>query len=103
VIFAAFISGLILIVCGFLVKSYPDLIAGYNTLSEEEKQQVDIVGLSSLMQKGLIIIGCTIIIYQVIGYFFDIKESYSLMIISGIAVLGIVLMIIKAQKYYPKN
>lgn len=102
-IFTAFIIGLLLIVCGFLVKFYPDLIAGYNTLSEEEKQQVDIVGLSSLMQKGLIIIGCTIIIYQVFGYFFDIKESYSLMIISGIAVSGIVIMIIKAQKYYPKN
>lgn len=102
-IYAAFTAGIILIVCGLLVKIYPNLIAGYNSLSEEEKQSVDIDGLSSLMQKGLIIIGCTIIIYEVIAYFSNIKDAYSLIAISGITVIGIVIMVIKAQKYYPRS
>jgi uncharacterized membrane protein len=99
----AFITGLLLIACGFLVKSYPDLIAGYNMLSDAEKKRVNIEGLSSLMQKSMVIIGCLIIILGVIAYFIKLKASYSVLIISGITILGIIIMIIKAQKYYPKS
>jgi len=39
--------GLFMIGIGFLVKFNPDLIAGYNTLSESDKQNIDIEGLST--------------------------------------------------------
>lgn len=29
--------GLLLVILGFLVKKYPNLIAGYNTMTEREK------------------------------------------------------------------
>jgi len=32
------------------------MIAGYNTMSEEEKANVDVVGLSTMMRNSLIII-----------------------------------------------
>jgi hypothetical protein len=41
---------------GFLVKSSPDLIAGYNTMPKEEKKNIDIEGLSTFMRNGLITI-----------------------------------------------
>lgn len=102
-IYAAFTSGIILIACGFLAKMYPNLIAGYNTLSEEEKQRVDISGLSSLMKKRLIALGSFTIIYGVISYVLDINESYSFMILCSVIVIGVIIMLILSQKYNPKS
>ncbi|MDY0359806.1 MAG: DUF3784 domain-containing protein, partial [Bacteroidales bacterium] len=51
------IMGLLFIGLGFLVKAYPGLIAGYNTLSPEKKKNVDIDGLSRYIRNGLIIMG----------------------------------------------
>ncbi len=59
------ITGLVLIALGFLVKKYPNLIAGYNTMSKEKKKNVDINGLSSFMRTGFIILGLVIIV----GYY----------------------------------
>lgn len=39
----------ILIALGVLIKRFPQLIAGYNTMSKEEKKSVDIKGLSTFM------------------------------------------------------
>jgi hypothetical protein len=33
------IFGLLIIGLGFFIKAYPDTIAGYNTMSKEEKKQ----------------------------------------------------------------
>lgn len=43
------ISACILIGIGVLMKRFPMLIAGYNTLTEEEKKKVDTKGLSNFM------------------------------------------------------
>ncbi len=42
------ITAFILIGLGVLVKRFPILIAGYNTMSKEEKMNVDVKGLSAL-------------------------------------------------------
>ena len=55
------IVGLFMIGIGFLVKSTPSLIAGYNTMPDDKKKNVDIVGLSTFMRNSLIIIGLSII------------------------------------------
>ena len=51
------IVGGFLILMGFLVKKFPDMIAGYNTMSEAQKKNVDIEGLSSMMRNALILMG----------------------------------------------
>ena len=38
----------VLFVLGMLVRKYPNLIAGYNTMTAEQKKNVDVKGLSKL-------------------------------------------------------
>ena len=94
----SWITGLVLIGIGFLVKAAPNLIAGYNTMTKEQKEKVDIVGLSSFMKNGLIIIGLSIIIGY---YFFNLIKfpliANSMVTISGLG--GIIILVIKAQKF----
>lgn len=51
------LTGALLIVVGLLVKRFPMLIAGYNTLPSAKKKNVDIEGLASFMRRHLVIIG----------------------------------------------
>jgi len=54
--------GIFLICIGFLVKRYPNLIAGYNTLPKEEKDKIDIDKLSGRMKVTFIAMGVLILI-----------------------------------------
>lgn len=100
---ATFVIGIILIVCGFLVKWNPDLIAGYNTLSKAEKEKIDIDSLSSMMKRYLVAIGALIIFSGTLLEFTNIKEHYGVLIITTIVILGVVVMIIGGQKYSKNN
>ena len=51
------ITAFILIGLGVLVKRFPILIAGYNTMSKEEKMNVDVKGLSAFMCYSLVGMG----------------------------------------------
>ncbi len=92
------IVGLFMIGIGFLVKSTPSLIAGYNTMSEDKKKNVDIVGLSTYMRNSLIIIGLSIIagyyLFKWIG-FAVIAESMILIV----TLIGVLIMVINAQRF----
>ena len=90
------ITGLFLIGVGYAVKAYPDLIAGYNTMPAEKKKKVDIVGLSTMMKKNLIVQGITIIVLSVIFAFLRIDSGF-VMIVVILAGCGI--CIVKGQKY----
>ena len=83
---------------GFLVKSTPSLIAGYNTMSDDKKKNVDIVGLSTYMRNSLIIIGLSIIagyyLFKWIG-FAVIADSMILII----TLIGVLIMVINAQRF----
>lgn len=83
---------------GFLVKSTPSLIAGYNTMSDDKKKNVDIVGLSTYMRNSLIIIGLSIIagyyLFKWIG-FAVIADSMILIV----TLIGVLIMVINAQRF----
>jgi uncharacterized membrane protein len=98
--FPELITGTILIVTGFLVKIFPDLIAGHNTLSSEQKKKVNIKGLSSMMKHYLIILGILVIIIGLVTSLIEMKQHYSILITSFLIILGVVLMISKSQKFY---
>ncbi|WP_367277938.1 DUF3784 domain-containing protein [Winogradskyella sp.] len=66
----------ILIICGFLVKKYPTLIAGYNMLSKSEKQKVNINKLSSFLMYTLIVCGGITLISYLILMRFQINENH---------------------------
>jgi uncharacterized membrane protein len=94
------ITGTILIITGFLVKKFPDLIAGYNSLTDTQKKKVNIDGLSSMMRNYLIAIGILVILIGLVMSILEIKQHYSIMIISLVIVLAVIFMISKSQKYY---
>ncbi|MEO1418406.1 MAG: DUF3784 domain-containing protein [Bacteroidota bacterium] len=57
--------GLFLILSGFLVQRYPNLIAGYNTMSAERKKSVNIEGLSIWMRNSFLGMG----VLTILGYY----------------------------------
>lgn len=90
--------GLFLIGIGFLVKKYPDLIAGYNTMSDEQRQNVDVEGLSTLMRNSFIVMGLIVAVLPYIFLFLGWKSLADSSILIGVfAVLPFLL--IRAQKY----
>jgi hypothetical protein len=92
------ILGLFFIGLGFLVKAAPNLISGYNTMSKEKKENVDIEGLSSLMRNGLVIIGVAIIVGHFLFTWAGLKAFAGFSILVAVFSILPVLMV-KAQKY----
>ncbi len=92
------IVGLFMIGIGFLVKSSPNMIAGYNTMSKDKKKNVDIVGLSTFMRNGLIAIGLTIIIgYYLFKWIGLIMIANSMIMI--VTLVGVIILVINAQRF----
>jgi hypothetical protein len=92
------ITGVFMIVIGFLVKSLPNLIAGYNAMPKDKKKNVDIEGLSSYIRNSLIIIGISIIG----GYYLFIwigltRIANSIILI--VILIGVVIVVINAQRF----
>lgn len=96
-LFAESLTGIILIISGILVKKYPNLIAGYNTLSAEEKKKIDIKRLSNFMHNSLIIIGALSIIVAIILYAIGIKQSYRFIVITSIIIIGLIYMLVQGN------
>ena len=101
--FPELITGSILILSGFLVKIFPNLIAGYNSLSEAQKKRVDIDGLSSYMRKNLVVLGILVIAIGFVLYQIEFKEMYVLMITSAIIIIDVIYLTIQSGKFYNKR
>ncbi len=83
---------------GFLVKSSPNMIAGYNTMSKDKKRNIDIEGLSTYMRNSLIIIGLSIIV----GYYLFKWIGFTMIADSMILIVtlvGVTIMVINAQRF----
>ena len=93
------IMGLFLIGGGFSVKSDPDLIAGYNTMPEEKKKNVDIVGLSSFMKKSFIIMGIMLILLSLFIKVFHLTDIFIFWAMMFIMLGGVMFLLIKAKKF----
>lgn len=92
------ITGVFLIVMGFLVKKYPNLIAGYNTMSAEQKEKVDINGLSTHMRNSMVVMGGLIVIGDPILNLIGLKE-HGIAVLIAITLIGTFYMLIIAQTY----
>lgn len=94
------VTGVIIILCGLLVKAFPDLIAGFSSLSDEAKKNIDVKGLSSYFRYNLISLGSLVIILGIGLKYFGIKESY-VMLTCCILIMGYILVIaFKSKKFY---
>ena len=54
-----------------LVRKYPNLIAGYNTMTAEQKKNVDVKGLSNFMCRSL----CVIAVLMIVSYFVMVARA----------------------------
>lgn len=92
------VIGLLMVALGFLVKSQPGLIAGYNTLPRDKQKNVDIDGLSSLVRNGLIGIGAAIIV----GYYLLKWIGFNMianLVILIVTLVGVTILALKARKF----
>ena len=96
--FSSYIIGIIFIGLGFLIKAFPGLIAGYNTLSDEEKKNVDVDGLSTYGRNCLVGIGLGIMI-AVFALQLLQKMTYANYVVFPIILVGMIAMIVGSQKY----
>jgi len=96
------IAGAFLIVLGFLVKKYPDLIAGYNTMSAEQKEKVDIDGLSTMMRNSLIVIGVLLAISEPALSLIGLNQHVT-MALPIVVLSGTLFIVIRAQRFKGKS
>ena len=94
---------MILILAGLLVKNNPDLIAGYNTLSKEEKAKIDTDKLTQITRKYLVLTGLSILIVGGGLSLLNISEKIHLYVVCGITLLGVAVLIIQSNRLKPKN
>lgn len=87
------VMGLFFIGLGYLVKASPDMISGYNTMSKEKKENVDIDGLSTFLRNGFITIGLIIIVgywfFKLIGLSVISNSLTPISILVGVLILAI--------------
>ena len=97
-LFYFLIAGLILIISGVLVKLNPNLLAGYNTLSEEQKKEIDIDKVSTIARNVLVLTGAAVIDATCLMYFFDVAEKIQGFIVTGLICLGVLILIIWSNR-----
>ena len=91
-------TGFILIIVGLLVKQYPNLLAGYNTLSEDKKKEIDIEKVSTIARNVIVLTGAAVIDASIIMYFIEVSKKIQVNIISVIIILGLVVLIIWSNR-----
>ena len=94
------VTGIFLIILGIVIKhgKMYILIAGYNTMPEKKKKNVDISGFASLMRNCFVLMGLMIIVgHYTLFYLGLIKLTDFLILISILIILPI--LIIKGRKY----
>ena len=91
-------TGFMLIIVGLLVKQYPNLLAGYNTLSEDKKKEIDIEKVSTIARNVIVLTGAAVIDASIIMYFIEVSKKIQVNIVSLIIVLGLVVLIIWSNR-----
>ena len=91
------LTGVILIVSGLSVKKNPGLLAGYNSLSKEKKEEIDIEKLTTITKITLVTTGVCVILISVLLNAFEIKESTQLYIICALVLFSIIYITIQSN------
>lgn len=86
----------IFVLLGLLVRKYPKLIAGYNTMSPERQKLVDVKGLTTFMCRAFCVIGLLVVLLLWDGI---AEMAARLVSIIAVPVVGSVVMVAGAQRY----
>ena len=86
---ADLIGGLFFILIGILVYLYPNLLAGYNTMSKEEKKKVKIKTIKKIVSISFIAYGLFLALFNGI-FFLDVEN----IILISLPIFLIILVIV---------
>lgn len=98
--YSQLLVSLILILCGFLVKKYPDLIAGYNTLSPSEKAKIDSKGLALFLKQVLIGLGLLNIVSYLVLTLCKVSDKNILYFNSALLIVLLLLSIVIVNRRF---
>lgn len=88
------------VLLGLLVRKYPKLIAGYNTMSSEGQKLVDIKGLTAFMCRAFCIIGLLVVLVYYLLLWGGMTEMAAVLVsVIAVPVVGSVVMVAGAQRY----
>lgn len=88
------------VLLGLLVRKYPKLIAGYNTMSPEQQKLVDVKGLTAFMCRSFCIIGLLVLLVYYLLLWGGMAEMAAVLVsIIAVSVVGSVVMVTGAQRY----
>lgn len=88
------------VVLGLLTRRYPKLIAGYNTMSPEQQNQVDVKGLSAFMCCSFIAIGLFLILVYYLLLRGGLEKQVAFLVATMlVSMLGALCILIGAQRY----
>lgn len=102
-IFGSLITAFVLIATGLIVKNNPDLIAGYNSLSDEEKDNIDTDKLTRLTRNYLVVLGLSVLIIEGVLLFLNRSEQTRIYSICGVIIFGITLLIVQSNRLSQKK
>jgi len=87
--------GLVYIALGILIRFFPGLMAGYGSLSQNEKDIVKNHGVSNFVMIVFCIMGVTIILAHFIGLWIEQPNFSNLTV--GVTLVGTVVIIVGAN------
>jgi uncharacterized membrane protein len=96
-----FIGSLIIII-GLLIKRFPNMLAGYNTMTKEEKRKIDINGITTIIRTCLILVGLIIIIGSLMSILFNIKKV-SIYLIPVVIIVSFPYILLRVQNHKDKK
>jgi magnesium-transporting ATPase (P-type) len=98
------VTALIFIILGIVIKNgkYYNLIAGYNTLSKEEKAKYNIEKIATLFRNVMFFMAAIILIGYIISRYIE-NEQITFYTIIGVTVIGTTYLLIKSNSKAYKN
>ncbi|MGY6559422.1 MAG: DUF3784 domain-containing protein [Nitritalea sp.] len=90
--------GITLISFGFLVKAFPKLISGYNTMSQRQQENIDIEGLSTFMRNTFLAMGFLVVMGHMLLKAVN-QPTLSDYFAPLVIVAGAIVMVVKGRQF----
>lgn len=98
--FVVWLLAVLFVVLGLLVRKYPKLIAGYNTMSLERQKKVDAKGLAAFMCRSFCMMGLlVVVVYYLLTWGGMNREAAVLVSMLLAPILGAVYILVGVQRY----
>lgn len=98
--FVVWLLAVLFVVLGLLVRKYPKLIAGYNTMSLERQKKVDAKGLAAFKCRSFCMMGLfVVVLYYLLMWGGMDREAAVLVSMLLVPILGAVYIQVGAQRY----